>query len=175
MTEIPPNRGSHYDSPNRSPNMKTTRNVRLLVLALTLSCAGAFCLLNLTGCVGVVGANAITAAAETAAGNAVQRGALTVPQLNQLATDLAVFPNTPLPATDGRQATRANTQSKATLTSGSAVDGINSAISALTATGSPSAAAGIAWADLQDVVAGLKREVVFANSNPSLVPAAKSP
>lgn len=129
--------------------------------------------LALVGCAGVVVANSITAVSETAAGNALQKKALTLPQLNQLSIDLGNFPGTPLSPYDN--ALIANlvaelVNQKATLTSSSAIDGVNNAIAALTATGSPTAAQGIMWANLQDVVAGLKAEVRFATANPQLLP-----
>lgn len=139
---------------------------RILILILAASSL-------LAGCAGVVVANAITAVSETAAGNALQKKALTLPQLNQLATDLATFPQTPLTPSDNAliaSLVKELVNQKATLTDASAIDGINNAISALTATGSPTAAEGIMWANLQDVVAGLKAEVKFATANPQLLP-----
>lgn len=128
----------------------------------------------LGGCVGgVVVANAITAVSETAAGNALQKKALTVPQLNQLATDLGTFPAIPLTPSDNALVANLLAElnnTKATLTSASSIDAVNNAVAALTATGSPTAAQGIMWANLQDVVAGLKAEVKFATANPQLVP-----
>lgn len=129
------------------------------------------CALLFAGCVAsAVIAQSVTGVAEVAAGNLLQQKALTVTQLSQLANDLGAFPNTPLPPQDNQlianlisELTR---QKAASLTGGSAVDALNQAIQALTATSSPTAAAGIAWADLQDVVAGLKREVIFATANP---------
>ena len=141
---------------------------------LLLTLAAGLALAGLSGCLaGPAVANAITAASETAAGNALQKKALTLPQLNQLATDLGGLPNTPLTPADNALVASLVAQlvnQKATLTSASAIDGVNNAISALTAAGSPTAAEGIAWADLQDVVLGLKAEVKFATANPQLLP-----
>ena len=141
---------------------------------LLLTLAAGLALAGLSGCLaGPAVANAITAASETAAGNALQKKALTLPQLNQRATDLGGLPNTPLTPADNALVASLVAQlvnQKATLTSASAIDGVNNAISALTAAGSPTAAEGIAWADLQDVVLGLKAEVKFATANPQLLP-----
>lgn len=130
----------------------------------------------LSACAGVVAAQGITAVSEIAASNALQKKALTVAQLNTLATDLGKLPGTPLPSSDNALIANLVVEllkgKPSDLTEESVIDATNSAINNLNlaTSASPSALQGIAWADLQDVVGGLKQAVANAQANPQLVP-----
>ena len=50
------------------------------------------------------------------------------------------------------------------------VDALNNALNAVIAGHAPTAADGIAWANLQDVVLGMKAEAKLLVDNPQLVP-----
>jgi hypothetical protein len=142
--------------------MKTTT---VIILA---ACAA------LCGCAGVVVAQSITAVSETVSGNAVQHKAVTPAQLATLATDLGALPGTPLPSTDNvliaNIISEALAKKQADLTASSAVDAINGALNAVIAGHAPTAADGVAWANLQDVVLGMKNEGKLLAANPLLVP-----
>jgi hypothetical protein len=124
--------------------------------------------LALAGCAGIAAAESIKAVSEIAATNAVQNGALTVAQLNTLATDLAALPQTPLPTADNKLIANviveATKHKAATPTDASVVDALNGVLSDVTASHAPTPADGIAWANLQDAVLGFKKAVTLAQT-----------
>jgi hypothetical protein len=130
-----------------------------------LSIAAAFVV---AGCVGIAAAESIKAVSEIAATNAIQNGALTVAQLNTLATDLAALPQTPLPVSDNKLIANviveATKHKAATPTDASVVDALNGVLSDITAGQPPTPAMGIAWANLQDAVLGFKKAVTLAQT-----------
>jgi hypothetical protein len=132
------------------------------------------CALALAGCAGVAVAQGIQAVSETVSGNAIQNKVLTPAQLSTLATDLAALPGTALPSTDNvliaNIISEATQKKAADATAASAVDAINNALNAVLAGHAPTAADGVAWANLQDAVLGMKAEVKLLSENPSLVP-----
>lgn len=123
----------------------------------------------------MVAANSITAVSETAAGYALQTKAVTVPQLSQLAKDLPGIASgvalTPQDNAVLAGVVAGLLKQKETLTGGSALDAVNNALTAINASKSPTAAQGVAWANLMDVAAGLNAEVAFVAANPQLAPA----
>lgn len=128
----------------------------------------------ISGCVGVVAANGITAVSETAAGYALQSKVVTVAQLSQLAKDLPGIASG-VALTPQDNAVLAGViagllKQKETLTGGSALDAVNSAITAINASKSPDAAQGEIWSNLMDIAAGLNAEVTFVQANPQLAP-----
>lgn len=129
----------------------------------------------LSACAGVAVAQSIQAVSETVSGNAIQHKVLTPAQLSTLATDLAALPATALPSTDNvliaNIISEAIQKKAADATAASAVDAINNALNAVLAGHAPTAADGVAWANLQDAVLGFKAEVKLLSENPSLVPA----
>ena len=124
--------------------------------------------LVLAGCAGVAVAESIKGVSEIAAANALQNGAITVAQLSTLSTDLAALPATPLPQSDNKiianVITEAIQHKAATPTDAAAVDALNGVLSDVTANHAPTAADGVAWANLQDAVAGFKKAVTLAQS-----------
>lgn len=131
--------------------------------------------LAFVGCVGgIIAAQSVQAVSETVSGNAIQNKLLTPAQLSSLAGDLAALPNTPLPSMDNvliaNFISEAINKKAADTTAASAVDGINNALNAVIAGHAPTAADGIAWANLQDAVLGMKAEGKLLAENPSLVP-----
>ncbi len=129
----------------------------------------------LVGCAGVAVAQGITGVSEIVASNCIQKKFITVAQLSSLATDLAAFPKTPLPATDNaviaNLISEAVAHKQADLTAASAVDALNNALSAVQQ-GSVTALQGVAWANLQDAVVGFQAAVKNAQANPGLAPTA---
>ena len=121
--------------------------------------------LVLVGCVGIAAAESIKAVSEVAATNAVQNKALTVTQLNTLATDLSALPQTPLPVADNKLIAdvivEATKHKAATPTDGAVVDALNGVLADITASHAPTPADGIAWANLQDAVQGFKKAVTL--------------
>jgi hypothetical protein len=130
--------------------------------------------LLLSACAGIVVAQSIQAVSETVSGAAIQHAVLTPAQLASLARDLGALPNTPLPSADNvliaNFISEAVAKKAADTTTASAVDGINNALNAVVAGRAPTAADGVAWANLQDAVLGMKAEVALLAQNPSLVP-----
>ena len=154
--------------------------MKALLLKSSVMVAALAAVLIFSGCTGLVGgavvATGVTGVSEVAASNALQKKAITLPQLSQLSTDLAALPGTPLPPQDNaiiaNLITELTSQKQANLTQESVVDAVNNAINSLNlaTAASPSAAQGVAWAYLQDVVGGFKAAVKNATANPSLVP-----
>ena len=130
--------------------------------------------LALVGCAGVVVAQSIQAVSETVSGLAIQHKVITPAQLTTLANDLAALPATPLPSADNvviaNIVSEALQKKAADTTAASAVDALNNALNAVIAGHAPTAADGIAWANLQDVVLGMKAEAKLLVDNPQLVP-----
>lgn len=124
--------------------------------------------LVLAACAGIVAAESIKAVSEIAATNAVQTGAITVAQLNTLATDLAALPQTPLPEADNKiiasVIVEATKHKAATPTDASVVDALNGVLNDITSGTPPTPATGIAWANLQDAVLGFKKAVTLAQT-----------
>jgi len=124
--------------------------------------------LVLAACAGIVAAESIKAVSEIAATNAVQTGAITVAQLNTLATDLAALPQTPLPVADNKiiasVIVEATKHKAATPTDASVVDALNGVLNDITSGTPPTPATGIAWANLQDAVLGFKKAVTLAQT-----------
>ena len=121
--------------------------------------------LVLVGCAtGIAVAESTKAVAEIAATNAVQKGDLTAVQLSTLAADLGALPQTPLPTSDNKLiagiVTEAVNHKAATPTDASVVDALNGVLSDVMASHAPTPADGVAWANLQDAVLGMKKAVV---------------
>jgi hypothetical protein len=138
------------------------RNKILSVVSIALGLLAA-------GCAGVAVAESIKFVSEVASTNAVQNGAITVAQLNTLATDLAALPQTPLPVADNKiianVITEALKHKAATPTDGAVVDALNGVLTDVAASHAPTPADGIAWANLQDAVLGFKKSVVLLQTN----------
>ena len=121
--------------------------------------------LVLAGCAGIAVAESIKAVSEIAATNAVQKGSITAAQLATLSTDLAALPQTPLPVADNKLIaniiTEAVKHKAATPTDGAVVDALNGVLSDVMASHAPTPADGIAWANLQDAVLGMKKSVTL--------------
>ena len=126
------------------------------------SIAGA---LLLSACVGIAAAESIKAVSEIAATNAVQNHAITIADLTTLSTDLAALPQTPLPVGDNKiianVVSEALKHKAATPTDGAVVDALNGVLSDVMASHAPTPADGIAWANLQDAVLGMKKAVTL--------------
>jgi hypothetical protein len=122
----------------------------------------------LAGCAGLAVAEANKSVSEIASVNAVQHGDLTVGQLNTLSIDLAALPQTPLPVSDNKLianiVTEALLHKAATPTDGAAVDALNGVLSDVQQNRPPTPADGVAWANLQDAVLGMKKAVIFINT-----------
>lgn len=125
-------------------------------------------ILLLSACAGIAVAESIKAVSEIAATNAVQTNALTVAQLNTLAADLSALPQTPLPTSDNKLIAsiivQATEHKAATPTDASVVDALNGVLSDVIASHAPTPADGIAWANLQDAVLGMKKSVTLLQS-----------
>lgn len=134
----------------------------------------ALCLFSSTGCAGMAAAQTITGVAEIAAGKALSDKSISLPDLTKLTADLAAFPQTPFPSADvpivANLVTHLTQQRAADLKDASLIDAALNALQAFNSATPPTAVQGLAWANLQDVVIGLKQELVLANANPSLIP-----
>jgi hypothetical protein len=148
--------------------MKNKLKKIALVLPVTFYCFVSALACAVAGCAGVAVAESIKGVSEIAAANAMQTNAITVAQLSTLDTDLAALPATPLPGADNKiiasVISEALQHKAATPTDAAAVDALNGVLGDVMASHAPTAADGVAWANLQDAVAGFKKAVTLAQT-----------
>jgi hypothetical protein len=123
---------------------------------------------SVTGCAGVAVAESIKGVSEIAAANAMQNKAITVTQLATLSADLGALPAVPLPSSDNviiaSVISEATAHKAATPTDAAAVDALNGVLNDVLASHAPTAADGVAWANLQDAVTGFKKAVTLTQA-----------